>query len=136
MFSVLGFRSRRLENGNWRGEGQNMSHVWCHGPECHTRVTTDRVRGPKGSKVLRTRKVKQHTNSTWYNPSNFYNWFCSMSCYNDFANAYADQIVRIAPRTEPLETRIEDPKKETEQTHWGTYTRTIINKLDNESNVG
>ena len=34
-----------------------------------------------------------------------------MSCYNDFANAYADQIVRIAPRTTPLETRIEDPKK-------------------------
>ena len=33
---------------------------WCHGPECHTKVTTDRVRGSKGSKVLRTRKVKQH----------------------------------------------------------------------------
>ena len=59
-----------------------------------------------------------------------------MSCYNDFANSYSDQIVRIAPRTKPLETRIEDPKKETEHGHWGTYTRTIINKIDNESNVG
>ena len=30
---------------------------WCHGPECHERHTVDRVRGVKGSKVLRTRKV-------------------------------------------------------------------------------
>ena len=35
-----------------------MSHVWCHGPNCHTYSTQDRVRGSKGSKVLRTRKVK------------------------------------------------------------------------------
>ena len=32
---------------------------WCHGPECHTRHTVDRVRGVKGSKVLRTRKIKE-----------------------------------------------------------------------------
>ena len=59
-----------------------------------------------------------------------------MSCYNDFAKEYMADIVRIAPRNEPLETRIEDPKKETEQGHWGTYTRTVINKIDNESNIG
>jgi hypothetical protein len=29
---------------------------WCHGPECHKRKTTTRVRGVKGSKVLRTIK--------------------------------------------------------------------------------
>ena len=33
-------------------------HNWCHGPECHTYSTVDRVRGVKGNKVLRTRKVK------------------------------------------------------------------------------
>ena len=44
---------------------------------------------------------------------------------------------RIAPRLEPLETRIEDPKKEKYTTGWGhTYTTTTINKIDNESNVG
>ena len=113
------------------------SHVWCHGPSCHEKVTTDRVRGSKGSKVLRTRKVKQHTERSWYNPSNFYNWFCSMTCYNDFANSYADQIVRIAPRTTPLETRIEDPKVEKQETSWGrVYTHTTINKLDESSDVG
>ena len=111
-------------------------HYWCHGPKCHTKVTTDRVRGSKGSKVLRTRKVKQHTDRSWYRPDNFYNYFCGNACYNDFANTYAQQIIKIAPRHEPLETRIEDPKKETVEYSYGNYTRTIINKIDNESNVG
>ncbi len=109
------------------------SHVWCHGPLCHTYVTTDRVRGSKGSKVLRTRKVKIH------NPDymHMYSYFCSNGCYNDFANKYVEQVIRIAPRTEPLETRIEDPKRE-EHEGWGgrKYYSTTINKIDNESNVG
>ena len=37
---------------------------WCHGPECHEKHTVDRVRGVKGSKVLRTRKVKINTIGT------------------------------------------------------------------------
>jgi hypothetical protein len=36
---------------------------WCHGPECHTKHTVDRVRGVKGSKVLRTRKVRVYSNN-------------------------------------------------------------------------
>ena len=60
-----------------------------------------------------------------------------MSCYNDFANAYADQIVRIAPRTEPLETPIYDPETVKHETHYGQYTTTEIKKrVDSESNVG
>ncbi len=109
------------------------SHVWCHGPECHTKSTQDRVRGTKGSKVLRTRKVKQHTNSTWYNPNSWYNWFCSMGCYNDFANKHADAMRRIAPRTEPLETPCE--VKTVTRQDWGgnDYTIKTVDKL---SNVG
>ncbi len=107
-------------------------YVWCHGPSCHTHETVDRVRGSKGSKVLRTRKVKQYNRGY----TTLYDWFCSQGCYNEFANEYVEQIIRIAPRTEPLETPIEDPKKETEHHRWGSYTRTIINKIDNESNVG
>ena len=34
--------------------------VWCHGPSCHKSHTQDRIRGVKGSKVLRTKKVQQH----------------------------------------------------------------------------
>ena len=116
------------------------SHYWCHGPNCHTYVTTDRVRGSKGSKVLRTRKIKINDNG-W--PSGFYQYFCSNTCYNDFANKYAQQIIRIAPRNEPLETRIEDPKKvkhESDYTYSDgtrhTWTTTEIKKIDTSSNVG
>ena len=112
------------------------SHFWCHGPKCHTQSTQDRVRGSKGSKVLRTRKIKQNTDRSWYNRNNFFNYFCSNGCYNDFANKHAEQIIKIAPRNEPLETPIDDPKKETIEYSYGNYTRTIINKLDTDSNVG
>ena len=117
------------------------SHVWCHGPKCHTYATTDRVRGAKGSKVLRTRKVKQHTDRAWYNPNSFLNYFCGNSCYNEFANTYVQQIIKIAPRLEPLETRIEDPKKtehshEYSSGHVHKWTTTEIKKIDTESNVG
>ena len=103
---------------------------WCHGPSCHTYATQDRVRGSKGSKVLRTRKIKINDNGY---PSGFYKYFCSNSCYNSFADKYAEHIVRIAPRTEPLETPIADPEKKTYQSSYGdySYTRTTITKLDN-----
>ena len=109
-------------------------YFWCHGPNCHTYVTTDRVRGSKGSKVLRTRKVKQHRG--YQLGTSFYNWFCSQGCYTEFANKYVEQIIRIAPRPTPLETPIEDPVKETTNYSHGSYTRTVIKKIDNESNVG
>ena len=70
--------------------------IWCHGPSCHTHATQDRVRGSKGSKVLRTRKVKQHRG--YQLGTSFYNWFCSQGCYNEFANKYVEQIIRIAPK--------------------------------------
>ena len=102
-------------------------YFWCHGPECHTRVTQDRVRGSKGSKVLRTRKITQSAHGY---PNGVWRYFCSTYCYNDFAHKHVEQLIRIAPRLEPLETPIEDPKKETTEYSYGSYTRTIINKLD------
>ena len=66
-----------------------------------------------------------------------WSYFCSNGCYNEFANKYIEQIIRIAPRHEPLETRIEDPKKTKHETSWGhTYTHTTINKLDESNDVG
>ncbi len=107
------------------------SHFWCHGPSCHTYSTVDRIRGSKGSKVLRTRKIKINDNG-W--PSGFYKYFCSNGCYNDFANEHAEQIIRIAPRTEPLETPI-NVREETQVTRWDghEYKTKVIDKL---SNVG
>ena len=111
-------------------------YFWCHGPNCHTYVTTDRVRGSKGSKVLRTRKIKQH-HGEYYNVNNSWNYFCSTGCQNDFWREHGNAIRQIAPRHEPLETKIEDPKK-TEHEGWGgrKYYTTTINKLDESSNVG
>ena len=95
---------------------------WCHGPQCHEKHTVDRVRGVKGSKVLRTRKIKTYNgNRGWYN------FFCSQGCYDDFANKYIDQVLAIAPRTECLETPIHDPLKKTTVTEYGyRYTDTKI----------
>jgi hypothetical protein len=105
--------------------------VWCHGPSCHKSHTQDRIRGVKGSKVLRTKKVKQDTDRSWYNPNNFYNYFCSQSCYNNFANTHAQQIIAIAPRTEALETPIEVVKEQSTDYFDRPYTSTRILTVDN-----
>ena len=113
------------------------SYYWCHGPDCHTYSTQDRVRGSKGSKVLRTRKIKQNTDREWYDVNSAWNYFCSNTCQNDFWREHGNAIRQIAPRHEPLETKIEDPKITRHTTDWGhTYTTTQINKIDNETNVG
>jgi len=107
------------------------NYNWCHGPSCHTNKTQDRIRGVKGSKVLRTRKVQQNA----WNENSFYRYFCSNGCYNDFANKHVQQIVAIAPRLEALETPIEDPKKvtHTSESSWGnhSWTTTEIKVVDN-----
>jgi hypothetical protein len=105
-------------------------HVWCHGPSCHLNHTLDRVRGSKGSKVLRTRKVQ-------FNPEyiNMYSYFCSNGCYNDFANKYIQQVIAIAPRTEPLETPIEkSPQKELNDKGINGYT--YYRNKDNRKKCG
>ena len=95
--------------------------------------TVDRVRGTKGNKVLRTRKVSFNPNSSWYDANSSHNYFCSQTCQNDFWDKYGNQIRQIAPRTEPLETPIEDPKKTTHTYNYGygdhSYTTTEINKI-------
>ena len=98
---------------------------WCHGPSCHKSHTQDRIRGVKGSKVLRTRKV---TLNQW-NRNSFYSKFCSNSCYNEFANKYVDQVVAIAPRTEALETPVNVSKETVDHPYWGKQTNTEI-KVD------
>ena len=110
-----------------------MSYNWCHGPECHTKVTTDRVRGVKGNKVLRTRKIAE----TQWNANNCWSHFCSQGCYTDFLYKYWNEFIRLHPRTEPLETPIEDPKK-VEHEGWSgqKYYTTEINKKEVDNTTG
>ena len=83
---------------------------WCHGPECHEKKTQDRIRGVKGSKVLRTRKIKQNS----WNQRTVWSHFCSQGCYTDFMNRHWAEQIRLHPRTEPLETPIEVKQVERE----------------------
>ena len=94
---------------------------WCHGPRCHEQHTQDRVRGVKGSKVLRTRKIP----ITSWNRDHYRKYFCSNSCYDEFASKHIEQIIAIAPRTEALETPV-NISKETRDSYWGRQTNTRI----------
>ena len=80
---------------------------WCHGSKCHKSRTQDRIRGSKGSKVLRTRRIKQHNTSSWYSANDIMNYFCSQGCLMDFLRINAQRVVAITPRHTPLETPIE-----------------------------
>ena len=103
---------------------------WCHGPQCHRRHTQDRIRGVKGSKVLRTRKIAQNN----YNKDSVWGVFCSQGCYTEFFYKYWRQVIAIAPRLEALETPIEVTKK-TRTYDYGygerSYTNTEITPIDN-----
>ena len=104
-------------------------YVWCHGPRCHKRATPPRVRGVKGSKVLRTMKI----NVSGQYPQGVYKYFCDQTCLHDFIWKYFQEFVALHPRTECLETPIEDPVKETIQSTLGNYswTKTRIKVVDN-----
>ena len=60
-----------------------MEYTWCHGPNCHERNTTTRVRGVKGSKVLRTVKIALNSNSNWIRDTQW-EYFCDQTCMHDF----------------------------------------------------
>ena len=99
---------------------------WCHGPNCHERQTTTRVRGVKGNKVLRTKKIRPNpwnTNTCW-------EYFCDQTCLMDFINNHFQEFVRLHPRTECLETPIHDPVRQDD------YWRSLKIEVDNERQVG
>ena len=101
---------------------------WCHGPLCHERKTTTRIRGVKGSKVLRTMKI----NVSGQYPQGVYKYFCDQTCLHDFVWKYFQEFVALHPRTECLETPIQDPKKTTHTNNYGySWTSTEIKRVDN-----
>ena len=100
---------------------------WCHGPSCHEKVTTDRVRGHKGNKVLRTRKINQSNN---YIRNSVWSVFCSKGCYTDFFYKHWGEVIKIAPRDKPLETPIHYPEK---TKHEGTYHTWYDTKIEKKA---
>jgi len=107
------------------------NYNWCHNPDCHTNHTTDRVRGVKGKKVLRTRKISLNHS---YMQNSIWSFFCNNKCLFQFLNKFRQQVANINPTTEPSEIPIHDPIKKT-HTHefsWGThsYTTTEIKPIE------
>ena len=104
-------------------------YVWCHGPKCHTSQTQDRIRGVKGNKVLRTRKIRQNS----WNANHWCSHFCSQGCYTDFLYAHWEEFIRLHPRTEPLETPITVEKGNYDHGYYGNREYTKI-EVDNNRN--
>jgi hypothetical protein len=102
---------------------------WCHGPRCHKQHTQDRIRGVKGSKVLRTKKIKVQDLSKWYYSQGWENHFCKLGCLMDFIKEHITSIIALGPRTECLETPI-NVTQEKYSNHWGNHTNTKI-EVDN-----
>jgi len=105
-------------------------YVWCHGPRCHKSHTQDRIRGVKGSKVLRTRKIPQ----TQWNSTTQWSHFCSQGCWNDFAFTHWEEFIRLHPRLEALETPIEVEVETRTDWHGQPYATKVIKEIDNNSN--
>ena len=95
------------------------THSWCLGPYCHQKQTQDRVRGVKGNKVLRTRKVR------WYqsNVESEWNYFCGNTCLRDYIKEHLQPFIRIAPRPEPLETPIDFEERKVNDRRYNWETR-------------
>ena len=82
------------------------NYNWCHNPDCHTYHTQDRIRGVKGNKVLRTRKIKVREPLPRY----FQGWenhFCKVACFFNYVQKHINNIVAISPVLEPSETPID-----------------------------
>ena len=93
---------------------------WCHNPKCHTYHTTDRIRGVKGSKVLRTRKIKVRDYSQSYYWQGWENHFCRVACFFQFVKQNINSIIAIAPVNQASETPIDVVQEKVERYNY-TY---------------
>ena len=80
-----------------------MTLKLCQGPRCHQYQTKDRLKGPKGNKTYQTRR-RSHM---YYGSGNF----CSMQCYNDWAETFSDRAIDHFGR-------LTEPKHLTEENAW------------------
>ena len=75
----------------------------CQGTKCHTYHTKDRLKGMKDNKTYQTRR----RSSMYYGTGNF----CSMNCYNDWAETFIDRAIDHFGR-------LTEPKHLTEDNAW------------------
>ena len=81
-----------------------MALKYCQSHKCHTYDTKDRKRGSKDNRKNQTRR----RSSFYYGGGNF----CSMNCYNDWANDFMDRAI------DQVSGRLVEPKILTEENAW------------------
>jgi len=92
----------------------------CQGTRCHQYNTKDRLKGQKDNKTYQTRR----RSSFYYGGGNF----CSMNCYNDWAEEFIDRAIDHFGRST-------EPKHLTEQNAWvKTYDYNWRNEGNERSN--
>ena len=72
----------------------------CQGSKCHQYQTKDRLKGTKDNKTFQTRR----RSSMYYGSGNF----CSMNCYNDWAETFIDRAIDHFGRTTEVKHLTED----------------------------
>ena len=99
----------------------------CQGPLCHTYQTTDRKRGPKGSKYFQTRTVNNYSYGDHH--------FCTVICQGDWWVKHGTQAVDHFGRLrEPI--RLTNENAWVKDYRWnndnGNSDHYFINKLTKE----
>ena len=93
-----------MQNTQPKQKGQKMALKYCQSHKCHTYDTKDRKRGSKDNRTNQTRR----RSSFYYGGGNF----CSMNCYNDWANDFIDRAI------DQVSGRLVEPKILTEENAW------------------
>ena len=86
---------------------KKMKHL-CQGPKCHTYETQSRIRGPKGSKVLRTRfaRFNSEVNHDWVD--NWEHYFCDERCMNNWLDKHLAHLMNVVGiNTKPQESPVD-----------------------------
>ena len=102
----------------------------CQGPKCHTYMTSDRKRGPKGAKYFQTRTLGRYS----YGDGNFCTMICQSDWWDKHGAAAVDHFGRLH---EPIKLTPENAwvknyswnRRESDRTVYDHY---FINKLTNE----
>ena len=99
---------------------------YCQGPNCHTYMTTDRKRGPKGSKYFQTRTISTYS----YGDQSF----CTLTCQNDWWTKHGTAAVDHFGRLhEPIKLIPENAWiKDYDWGSEGNHVHYFLNKLTNE----
>ena len=98
-----------------------MTLKYCQSHQCHTYDTKDRKRGSKGNRTNQTRR----RSNLYYGKGNF----CSMQCYNDWAEEFIDRAV------DQISGRLHEPMILTEENAWRKSYRYSWNNNDSGYDV-